>query len=254
MILPQVRDPRFITIRRGGTLTDSDHQLLALWAAACAEHVLHLFETVEPSDPRPRRAIEQARAWVRGEVKMMQARAAGGAANSAARPLTGAARFAAYAAGQAAVVAHVAAHELGAAAYAIKAARAALIAYAAAPSSCAATCATTAAWPAAYAANRAAPVSGLAAELAAPPAARACIIFTSPRTQARACSIARRGRGSEGSTVSKRCSTCSAHAAAHNARSWWSESVSVPPRRMVMNRGSRTWGRIMFARVLVRPA
>ena len=125
MILPKDRDPRFITIRRGGTLTDSDHHLLALWAAACAEHVLHLFESVQPSDPRPRRAIEQARAWVRGEVKMMQARAAGGAANSAARPLSGAARFAAYAAGQAAVVAHVAAHELGAAAYAIKAARAA---------------------------------------------------------------------------------------------------------------------------------
>ena len=125
MILPKVRDRRFITIRRGGTLTDSDHQLLALWAAACAEHVLPLFEAVQPSDPRPRRAIEQARAWVRGEVKMMQARAAGGAANSAARPLRGAARFAAYAAGQAAVVAHVAAHELGAAAYAIKAARAA---------------------------------------------------------------------------------------------------------------------------------
>ena len=56
---------------------------------------------------------------------MMPARAAGGGANSAARPLTGAARFAAYAAAQAAVVAHVAAHELGAAAYAIKAVRAA---------------------------------------------------------------------------------------------------------------------------------
>lgn len=125
MILPKIRDSRFITIRRGGTLTDSDHQFLALWAAACAEHVLHLFESVQPADPRPRRAIEQARAWVRGEVKMMQARAAGGAANSAARPLNGAPRFAAYAAGQAAVVAHVAAHELGAAAYAIKAARAA---------------------------------------------------------------------------------------------------------------------------------
>lgn len=125
MILPKIRDPRFITIRRGGTLTDSDHHLLALWAAACAEHVLPLFEAVQPADPRPRRAIEQARAWVRGEVRMMQARAAGGAANSAARPLRGAARFAAYAAGQAAVVAHVAAHELGAAAYAIKAAHAA---------------------------------------------------------------------------------------------------------------------------------
>ncbi len=125
MILPKVRDPRFITIRRGGTLSDSDHRLLALWAAACAEHVLHLFESVQPSDPRPRQAIEQARAWVRGEIKMSQARAAAGHAQAAARELSGAARHAAFAAGQAAVVAHVAAHELGAAAYAIKAARAA---------------------------------------------------------------------------------------------------------------------------------
>ncbi len=43
MILPKDRDPRFITIRRGGTLTDSDHRLLAWWAVACAEHVLPLF-------------------------------------------------------------------------------------------------------------------------------------------------------------------------------------------------------------------
>src|SRR5882757_7526627 len=126
MILPKVRDTRFVTIRRGGTLTDSDHQLLALWAASCAEHVLDFFESAQPGDPRPRHAIEHARAWVRGEVKMMQARAAGGHAMGAARDLRGAARHAAYAAGQAAVVVHVAAHELGAAAYAIKAARAAV--------------------------------------------------------------------------------------------------------------------------------
>jgi hypothetical protein len=125
VILPRVRDPRFVTIRRGGTLKDSDHRLLALWAAACAEHVLGLFESVRPRDPRPRRAIEHARAWVRGEVTMMEARAAGGHAMGAARDLRGAARNAAYAAGQAGAVAHVAAHELGAAAYAIKAARAA---------------------------------------------------------------------------------------------------------------------------------
>lgn len=125
MILPKVRDPRFITIRRGGTLTDTNHQLLALWAATCAEHVLGLFESEQPSDPRPRQAIAQVRAWVRGEIKMSQARAAAGHANAAARELTGAARHAAFAAGQAAAVAHVAAHELGAAAYAIKAARAA---------------------------------------------------------------------------------------------------------------------------------
>ena len=125
MILPRERDPRFITIRRGGTLTDSDHRLLALWAAACAEHVLHLFGSVEPSDMRPRQAIEQIRAWTRGEVTMTQSRAMGGHAMGAARERSGAARFAAYAAGQAACVAHVAAHELGAAAYAIKAVRAA---------------------------------------------------------------------------------------------------------------------------------
>ena len=125
MILPKDRDPRFITIRRGGTLTDSDHRFLALWAAVCAEHVLHLFESVQPSDPRPRQAIEQIRAWAHGDIKMSQARDKAFGANAAARELSGAARHAAYAAGQAVAVAHVAAHELGAAAYAIKAVRAA---------------------------------------------------------------------------------------------------------------------------------
>lgn len=125
MILPKVRDPRFVTIRRGGTLTDSDHRLLAVWAASCAEHVLDLFESAQPEDPRPRQAIERVRSWVRGEVKMMQARAAAGHAMGAAKDLRGAARHAAYSAGQAGAVAHVAAHDLGAAAYAIKAARAA---------------------------------------------------------------------------------------------------------------------------------
>jgi hypothetical protein len=123
MILPKKRDPRFITVRRGGTLQDADHHLLAIWAANCAQHVLHLFEEIQPNDERPRRAIESARAWTQGEFTMSQSRAAGGHAMAAARDLRGAARYAAYAAGQAAVVAHVAAHELGAAAYAIIAAR-----------------------------------------------------------------------------------------------------------------------------------
>lgn len=125
MILPKARDPRFVTIRRGGTLSDADHRRLALWAAACAEHVLPHFEAVRPDDPRPRQAIALVRAWARGEATMTQARTAAGHAMGAARDLKGAARHAAYAAGQAAAVAHVAAHELGAAAYAIKAARAA---------------------------------------------------------------------------------------------------------------------------------
>ncbi len=125
MILPKIRDPRFITVRRGGSLQDDDHRRLAIWAADCAQHVLHHFERARPGDPRPREAIERIRAWTRGEIRMSESRAAGGHAMAAARDLSGAARHAAYAAGQAAVVAHVAAHELGAAAYAIKAARAA---------------------------------------------------------------------------------------------------------------------------------
>jgi hypothetical protein len=125
VILPPVRDTRFVTIRRGGTLTDPHHHLLALWAAECAEHVLPLFEDVRPDDPRPRQAVEHVRAWARGEITMTRSRTAGGHAMAAARDLRGAPRHAAYSAGQAAVVAHVAAHELGAAAYAIKAVRSA---------------------------------------------------------------------------------------------------------------------------------
>jgi hypothetical protein len=121
-ILPKERDPRLITIRRGGTLTDEHHRLLADWALLCAEHVLHLFEDQQPADSRPREAIEAGRAWIRGTMRMTDARRAAFRANAAARDLPDPAKFAALAAGQAAAVGHVAAHDLGAAAYAIRAA------------------------------------------------------------------------------------------------------------------------------------
>ena len=123
-ILPAERDPRLITVRRGGTLTDVHHRLLAEWAAVCAEHVLHLFEEVQPGDPRPRDALDVARGWIRGEVTMREAHRTAFVANAAARGLPDPARYAALAAGQAVAVAHVAAHDLGAAAYAIRAAAA----------------------------------------------------------------------------------------------------------------------------------
>ncbi len=125
VIIPKTRDPRLVTIRRGGTLTDSDHHLLAIWAADCAEHALHFFEQARHGDDRPRLAIEAARLWARGEIKMTQSRQAAFAALKAARDVSGAAREAALATVQTAGVAHVAAHELGAAAYAIRAVRAA---------------------------------------------------------------------------------------------------------------------------------
>jgi len=119
------RNPQFVTVRRGGTLDDPQHRLLAAWAADCAEHVLDYFDSQYSDDDRPRRAIEQARAWSRGEISMIQAREAAYAAHDAAKAATGAAREAARAAGHAVATAHMADHELGAAAYAIRAVRAA---------------------------------------------------------------------------------------------------------------------------------
>ncbi|PPF60468.1 hypothetical protein C5C13_04055 [Clavibacter michiganensis] len=121
-ILPKERDPALITLRRGGTLTDDDHRLLALWAVACAEHVRPLFEAERPDDPILRATLEVARGWVRGEVPMKEAHQQSFRANAAGKGLPDPARFTALAVGQAVAVAPVAAHDLGAAAYAIRAA------------------------------------------------------------------------------------------------------------------------------------
>jgi hypothetical protein len=83
-----------------------------------------LFTTKYPEDDRPRRAIETARAWSRGEATVGEAREAAFAAHAAARSAPDpAAREVARAAGHAVATAHMADHELGAAAYAIKAVR-----------------------------------------------------------------------------------------------------------------------------------
>ncbi len=106
-------------------ISEQDKKILALWAAECAEHVLPFFETVHPGDDRPRKAIEAARAWERGELPMMKARAAAVAAHAAAREAVNpAAVFAARAAGHAAATAHSAGHATAAASYARKAAAA----------------------------------------------------------------------------------------------------------------------------------
>ena len=122
------RDPRFVAVHRGGLLELPHHRLLAAWAADCAEHVLSLFTAKYPDDDRPRRAIEMARAWSRGEAAVGEAREAAFAAHAAARSAADpAAREVARAAGHAAATAHMADHELGAAAYAIKAVRLAAV-------------------------------------------------------------------------------------------------------------------------------
>ena len=84
-ILPKSRDPRLITIRRGGSLTDEHHHLLAEWSAQCVERVLPLFRAEAPDDPRPAHALDILRAWIRGEVPMRVAHQAAFTANAAAR-------------------------------------------------------------------------------------------------------------------------------------------------------------------------
>jgi hypothetical protein len=101
---------------------EEEHRLLTLWAAECAEHVLYLFEKDHPGDDRPRKAIEAARDWVRGELKMTEARRFAFAAHASAREAKNpSAIAAAHAAGHAAATAHVASHAKYAASYALKA-------------------------------------------------------------------------------------------------------------------------------------
>ena len=99
-----------------------NHYQLVLWAANCAEHVLPIFEDVYPEDDRPRQAIDAARAWVRGELTVSEARRFAFAAHAAARDARNPKVIAAArAAGHAAATAHVAGHAKHAAKYAQKA-------------------------------------------------------------------------------------------------------------------------------------
>jgi len=106
-------------------LGEKDHKALAIWAADCAERVLHYFEEKYPEDNRPRKAIEACREWARtGVFRMVDIRRDALAAHAAAREVgeDNAARSASRAAGHALATAHVPTHALGVA-YALQAVR-----------------------------------------------------------------------------------------------------------------------------------
>ena len=71
---------------------------LRLFAADCAEHVLHLFERDYPNDDRPRKAIQAARDFAEGRISDAAREAAWAAAWAAARAAARAAEWAAEAA------------------------------------------------------------------------------------------------------------------------------------------------------------
>ncbi|MGZ4986432.1 MAG: putative immunity protein [Limisphaerales bacterium] len=98
-----------------------DHRLLARWAADCAEHIL-LAVWKNKRDERPFRAVEQGRAWSRGENRVGDCQKAAVAAHAAARACKDpAAIAAARCAGHAVATAHMADHCFGVG-YALKAA------------------------------------------------------------------------------------------------------------------------------------
>jgi hypothetical protein len=66
---------------------DGGGKICRLFAADCAEHVLHIFLKVRPNDSRPADAIKAARSYARGEI--------GAAAGAAAWDAAGAAAWAA---------------------------------------------------------------------------------------------------------------------------------------------------------------
>jgi len=80
------------------TIDDLTEQEQRLIAADFAERVLPIFEAEYPDDDRPRKAIDAARAFVRGEITKEQLDAADAAADAAAWDAAGAARAAARAA------------------------------------------------------------------------------------------------------------------------------------------------------------
>ena len=120
-----MRDERYKAFHRSGPLSLERHHLLATWAAACVEHVLHLFTEAFSEDDRPIKALEAARAWARGEITVGEARSAALDAHAAARAVEGAARLVARASGHAVATAHMADHAPRAAEYVLKAVEAA---------------------------------------------------------------------------------------------------------------------------------
>lgn len=124
---PRFKIGMMATSHYGPRLARFHKKTLALWAADCAEHVLPHFERLRSFDDRPRKAVDAARAWARGEITMMAARAAAVNTHAAARDSDHpAAVAAARSAGHAAGTAHSIRHARGAAAYAIVSAVAAV--------------------------------------------------------------------------------------------------------------------------------
>ncbi len=115
-----MRDQRFVTEHRGGTLQPEQHRQLMAWARACSEHVIPLLGT--KMDDRLSHALTVSQAWENGEARTGSCMKAAQQAHAAAREYTDPVYVAvARSIGQGVATAHMADHSLGAALYALRA-------------------------------------------------------------------------------------------------------------------------------------
>jgi hypothetical protein len=102
---------------------EQKHRTLVMWAVDCAGRLLALFENRVLTDRRPREAVEAAKRWARGEIKMPAAQMAALAAHKAATDVLEdpAACAAARATGHVVGTVHVETHAMGVVMYGLKA-------------------------------------------------------------------------------------------------------------------------------------
>jgi hypothetical protein len=95
-------------LRNAASDTVEAKRLTVTLACGYARHTLHIHEDKYPEDKRPRKAIETAEAWLKGEATEQECRDAANAADAAAYAAAYAADAAAYAADAADAAAYAA--------------------------------------------------------------------------------------------------------------------------------------------------
>ena len=107
------RDSSFLQPLRE-LLARQNHRAVTLWAFALAEEAVARLTEKYPEEQRPTQALQDARDWAAGEIKMLRARRAILACHDAARDMPCPEDAAlCHAVGQACAVVHTAGHALG---------------------------------------------------------------------------------------------------------------------------------------------
>ena len=115
-----MRDKRFITEHRGGSLKKEQHKQFIKWACDCVEHILPLYG--EKLDERLENAILIAKEWEKGKATVGEAMKSSVDAHAVARESSNPISIAvARAVGHAVATAHMADHSLEGLLYALKA-------------------------------------------------------------------------------------------------------------------------------------